>query len=383
MYIDIFMHDWTQSCAYPTTPFLPMIELFRTPPTVAIGATAAPSWAYVQRGLQRNIERIQQYTRAMPKSVKSSHFLIRLLGLITVSKHLSLERYYANVDAIALHAAMSMEMTCSISQGREHRGIFYGPTTPEILIATDDSFNYEQAHANWEQVCAVRPLLHSKSDLGLAVPMGTKTSEEDGLAVILVNVPMLAVQYRAFLLAQQSVEVPRTINQFLAGYVLPNMLQAHVDICVFNRAVKLSTGQTPALYPALRYPFDLPLWHGMADVALRTSLDNAAKGSLSFIQVLSTLPAVYHPNQLKALMMPDIAPTRQCDWALVLTRLRALRWLFTFCQAELRAKNQASINQIVRALRNNDVAAVLHECLTPEVFFEAKEIMHALVAQSR
>ena len=178
----------------------PMLELFRTLPPGSTGVMTPPTWAYVQRGLAENTAKVQAYYRQWVRPVRSTHFLARLLQSIAVPKAMETERYYANVDATALNLSMALRMTSTYYKGSVHRGIFYGPTTPEILLATDDHFDFEHVHAHWKTAQAVTPLLHAKSDLDLHLPMGQTTSREDGLAVILVNLPMLAVQYRAFVL---------------------------------------------------------------------------------------------------------------------------------------------------------------------------------------
>jgi hypothetical protein len=356
-----------------------MIELFRTLSKDALGVLRPPAWTFVQQGLQRNVKLIQQHHHTYPRPVKSTHVLIRLLSAIAVPRALPLERYYANVDAIALNAAMALRLTSSISRGSLFRGVFYGTTTPEVLLATDDRFDFEAVHANWRTTQAVTPLLHAKSDLNAFLPAGLDTSKEDGLAVILVNVPMLAVQYRAFLLEQQALESPQTVMQFIGGYVLPNMLPSHLDLCLFNRAALALSGKAAPPPPLVRHSFALTNYDRAADACLAQALDNVQKSSLNFRAILSALPAVYAPSQYEVLQLPDLAPTRQIDWALVLCRLKAVDLVFTAAGDQLQAKNQAVINQMARALSMNDTRNSLRENLPAELFFEAQTTVQRIL----
>jgi hypothetical protein len=358
-----------------------MIELFRTLSKDALGVLRPPAWAFVQRGLQRNVSLIQQHHYAYPRAVRSTHVLIRLLSAIAVPRALSLERYYAHVDAIALNAAMVLRMTSSISRGSLFRGMFYGTTTPEILIATDDRFDFEHVHAHWRTTQALTPLLHAKSDLNAFLPNGADTSKEDGLAVILVNVPMLAVQYRAFLLSQEGRESPQTVMQFIGGYVLPNMLPRHLDLCLFNRVARLLLDRPTAPPATARHSFALTNYERAADACLVQALDNVQRSSLNFRAILSALPALYAPSQYEVLQLPDTAPTRQVDWALVLCRLKAVDFVFTAADEQLQAKNQMSINQMARALSINDTQASLRENLPAELFFDAQSTVQRILSQ--
>lgn len=357
-----------------------MLELFRTIPPGAFGTLSPPAWPYVQQGMARNVERVQQYARAFAKPVRNDHLLLRLLGLLSVPRRLPLERYYANVDAIALNASMALRMTSPIYKGTLHKGVFYGPLTPEVLLVTDDYFDFDAVHRDWQNVQAVTPLRHAKSDLNALVPTGAVTSAEDGLSVVLVNVTMLAVQYRAFLYAQVSNPAPLGAAYFIARYVLPNMLPAHMELCLFNRIAALAAGRAQPAPAALRHPFAMPDYSAPTDAAIGKVLEYVSRGELNFGQVLRTLPSFTRPSMYHALIMPDLAPTRQVDWALVLTRLPAVDLLITLCGDELLRKNQAPLNQMLRAVRSSDAYTYFRALLPPDVFFEASESLERIEA---
>lgn len=350
----------------------PMLELFRNIPPLNAGVLTPPTWPFVKRGIDLTTQRVINYYRSYAKPVKSDHFLIRLLGTIAVPRRLPIERYYANVDAIALNVAMFHKMTSPIYKGKVFEGVFYGTSTPEILLASDDYFDFEEVSANWENACPITPLLHDKSDLSALIPTGVNTSDQNGLAVILINISMLAVQYRAFLRSQLNSVAPRHAGHFIASYVLPNMLRAHNELCLFNRINNMALGKPPSSELFVRHPFSLPDYTHYVDSAIKTTLTNISKGSLGFNKVLSSLPALSHEHLYEALIMPDMAPTRQCDWALVTARLKHLSFLIRVCDRQLLSKNQMEINQAIRALRNNDVISVMRETLPHDVFDEQR-----------
>ena len=352
-----------------------MIELFLNLSERSVGSMQPGQWNYIKAGLARNVQKVQQFYQTFNPTVRSNHFLIRLLQTLSVPHSLALDRYYANVDAIALNHSASMGMTSAIAKGRVHRGVFYGANTPELLVAVDDFFDFEEVDRNWENVSAVKPLMHAKSDTQLLLPNGLPYSQESGLTVILVNVPMLAVQYRAFMREEQNRQrgTAKTIAMFIGGYVLPNMLPAHMELCLFNRLYLDATEPASAAnVPFRAHSFRLPQYDYYLDDALETYLEYVSRGNLEFQAILKSLPSLFEPSMYQAMQMPDIAPTRQVDWVLVAARLKVVDFLFKVSQKNLLTRNQHHVNQILRAFRMRDVNRMFQTELPPDALREVE-----------
>lgn len=358
-----------------------MIELFLNLSARSTGTLQPGQWNYIKTGLQRNVDKVRQYYQTFNPTVSSSHFLVRLLQSIPVPRTLDTDRYYANVDATALNLGMHLGMTSSISRGKVFRGVFYGGKTPEILLATDDYFDFEEVNRNWQNARPVKPLLHGKTDLSLTVPNGIAYSEEEGLTVILINIPMLAVMYRAFKASEARKANPRSINMFLASYVFPNMLPAHLELCLFNRLYQsVASAPSDASDPYRKHPFTMPKYDYYVDDAMETFLEKTSKSSLEFEQVLKNLPAVEYPSMYQSLEMPDLAPTYQVDWALTAARLKMVAFLFKVCERDLLPRNQFHINKILRAFRLNNVYQQMQQNLPIDAQREIDGYVQAILA---
>ncbi len=351
-----------------------MFELFLNLSNRRAPSMRPGQWNYVMKGLKRNVEKVQQYYQAYNPTVRSNHFLIRLLQTFSVPHGLPLDRYYANVDRLALNHAMNMGMTSSISKGRVFRGIFYGGNTPEVLIAVDDHFDYEHVYRNWERVAAVQPLMHAKSDTELLLPNGQASSEEEGLTVILVNVPMLAVQYHAFLNAQANRMrgTLKTDAHFIAAYVLPNMLPKHMELAVFNRVYQHATQPDHKSVLLRQHPFYLPEYDYYLNDTIETFLFNIERTPLEFQTILKSLPSVNFESMYEAMEMPDVFPTRQVDWALTMARMKVVDLLFRLAKPQLLAKNRVHVNQMVRAFARHDVWMMAQHQLPPDAMREMR-----------
>lgn len=360
-----------------------MFKLFRVEDKTNQPVQLLPEWNYIKANMDYNVLRVQNYYRTSSVTVPSSHFLVRLLQSIPVNKTLDIDTYYRQVNAIALGHSMAMQMTSSYSRGRFFSGVFYGKRSLECLIAVDDSFNYQKANDDWKNIVAVRPLLHDKTDYGLLIPDGEDYSDERSNSVMLINIPMLAVQYRAFYLSNMvnpDINRTKTTMNFVAQYVLPNMLRAHVDLCLLNKHI--------ARYHKAERVINYNRRHSYALINMDSSLDRAVDKVLNYIEaspkrfdsILKTIPSFDKQNAYKALLMPDITPNKQVHWATMLARLKYIAFLFDVSKRHANTTNQSEINEIVMELNYGDIYNVFKTNLPADLFFKAQDHLDTIAA---
>jgi hypothetical protein len=363
-----------------------MYQIFDFDLTASPGKVYAANWNYLRTGLQANLGKVIGYYRRAPMTVPSDHFLIRLLQSITVSKHLPIERYYDNVDGLfSLNLGMALKMTSSISTGHLFKGTFYGPGCDEILIAHTADFDAKAGEKNWENLRAVRVLRHPRSDLELLLPDGTKTGVEEGLAVVAINVPMLAVQYRSFWLREEYLadlygESPRGINEFVHMYVLPNMLPSHLDYVLFNRINNLARG-APMGAPLKKHPFYLTDFTQKLNATQTMLLDNLGKVTKSFGETLFNIPAIEQPTMQQVMTVPAMAPTRQVIWALGIARFPAIDFLTRTALEGGITKNGQEINRLRQTIRMYESSALMKTQLPADVYDDVQLELQTIAAR--
>lgn len=335
------------------------------------GTMKVPEWLYVRDGLRRNLATTLRYSRHNPSAVKSSHFLVRLLQSIAVPQSQLIERYYDNTDAMSMNLSMAMKMTSEIYRGNLFEGIFYGPGTNEIIIAHNESFDPAKATKDWIDLQPVQVLRHPFSDLNLAIPDGGRHSFEEGLAVITVNIPLLAVMYRAFRMQEQLLtgdsESQRSAMQFVRMYVLPNMLLSHLDVAIFNRADNLSKN-APMGDSTFRHSFFLTDYEARADYIQKSLLGKLQRVGKDFTGILRTIPAVTADSMEVVMQVPELAQTRQVAWALFVSRLNMLNFVLRLSQDNPSTMNQSEINKLRRDIIAYRTDRILREALPIEVY---------------
>jgi hypothetical protein len=367
-----------------------MHGLFNLMPGVNIPTMYAANWHYAREGLRHNLKKVVEFYQSHSMAVESDHFLVRLLQSINTPKALKLDRYYSNVDALSLNLGMALKMTSSISKGHVFKGVFYAGST-EVLIADNADFDPEAVTREWQHVQAIRVLRHPRSDLGLNLPDGKKSGTEEGIAVIAINIPMLAVQYRAFRLredayALETGEPGRTIMQFIHMNVLPNMLYSHFDYVMFNRIYNLERG-APLGESTKPHPFYITDFAQKLNAVQAIILTNLKAVGQDFTGVLRNIPAVTKENLDDALVIPDMAPTRQVIWALALSRFPAIDLMLDLVkggnQGGAQIRNQQQLNLLMQAIRSYRTASLFSSMLERDDLYDVDEEMDDIVDKIR
>lgn len=358
-----------------------MFKLFRIEDTTAQPIQIAPEWNYIKTNTLINIQRVQQYYRHSAVAVPTHHFLVRLLQSIPVPKHMDIDSYYRAVNNMALGHCASMQMTSAHYRGKFFTGVAYGKQSLECLLTVDDTFNYQHVHDNWQDVVAVKPIMHDKSDLSLLVPTGVDYSNELSNSVLLINLPMLAIQYRAFYLANvnmASTSSNKTIMHFVAQYVLPNMLPQHLDLCFINRLMnRYYNKQRPIVFNT-RHPFGLINLEAQMDIVIDKILGYIKTAPRRFDLILKTIPSFSKENAYKALLMPDIAITKQVHWAGMWSRLKYMAFLCDISEEFVLRTNQSEVNEIVLELNYGDLYNVFRVNLPIDLFFKAQSYLDTI-----
>lgn len=334
-----------------------MLSLFDSPPPMSGGVLRFPEWNYVRDGMRRNVATAIQYYQQNPTAVQSSHLLVRLLHSITVPKSLPTERYYDNVDAIALNVSMALKMTSSIYKGQVWDGVFYGAGSTELIIAHNEWFDSGTAHRHWKRLQPIRVLSSPHTNLGYNIPDGRRSQSETGVSVISINIPMLAIQYRAFRqeeeqwAEQNGNDSQRSIYQFLRMFPLTNMLLSQTDVVVFNRILARLIG-APLGESSRKHSFYLPDYSLKLNQVQDKILDGLERVGRDFHDTMRTVPLVFNDTVAQQMFWPDIAPTRQVVWALLIGRLPLLHFLFDSAKGGVRVRNRKEYDQLVREVRS-------------------------------
>src|ERR1035437_2887435 len=345
-----------------------------------------PEWDYIRNGLMANLTIIQEYYHGRVFSVKSNHFLARLINTINVPHSLELERYYENVDDKFDKLSMQMKMTSPIYRGQLFKGIFYGTDNDEILINDGTSYDPSWIHKNWKYVSPVKVLMHPRSDLALLLPNGKDTGSESGMAVLSINIPMLAVMFRAFCIDQdyngddEMTTSPLTVANFIAKYVLPNMLYTHIDLAIFNRINNYHRG-APLGETKYKHPFITIDYTSKVDKMIPRILHDINQKSVDYKMTMKNIPVIVKDNLEKTMMLPDLAPTRQVLWAELVSRIDTIDFLTSVGGISTIRNNGTSDSYFYREFKRYERDGGLAAYLPYGVYLDLKYKMNDILTR--
>lgn len=348
-----------------------MYRLYNIENTVQQAIHAPVGWRLIKDGLTLNLDKALDYYHRASQAVGSSHLLVRLITALGVPYSQDINRYYANIRESCLSTTKILGLTSTINKGSLFRGVFYGPGSREAIIAHEESFDPDWANQNWRDLQPIQVIRHARTDLGLIPPNGKNVGIEDGVAVILINVPMLAIQYRAFRINEARNEAvlgvqPRALPVFLQMYPLANMLRSHIDIAIFNRYRAFFYG-SPIGVCQKDVPFFVSDYERRLNSYIETNLKQMASDQLSFIEVMRNIRLLSSEDIYERTMLPDVAPTRQIVWALTLGCMDLLEFLFRFSESNHSSRNTAEITRVWKRYREYRNDGIIRSMLPPDL----------------
>lgn len=360
-----------------------MFDLFVHPSHQQYGKITYAEFDYLRVAYLRELGNIENYYHNRVYAVKSNHFLANLLTHLNVPMQYETEQYVNVATTRAPYLANAMRMTSVLDSGQLFDGVFYGPGCAELLLVDDSYFNPFYAELNWERICAVKVLLHPKSDLALLLPNGKVSGTEKGLAVLSINIPLLALQYRCFV-QRQAKHVEGEIGQlglshFIHMFVLPNILYSHIDIAIQNRLMNI-TYQAPMGEAILKHPFPVYDYRHRIDRVLTKVNNELINRDYYFEEILRFVPSISSDSMQQALMMPDVAPTRQIQWAMLLSRLPIMAWMVEVVGGSGLGRNRSQFNALQKTLKRIQRENIYQQVLPEDLAYDTELTIERLLA---
>lgn len=349
-----------------------MQSLFRIENDLSVGTFYLRMWDYTKTGLEQNITKATQFYHDYPVPCASSHLLVRLIMSMGVSRQMDYERYVVNCTVHANKIAHALKLTTSTSKGDMWNGVFYGGGSNEIIIAHTAYFDIFHAKANWKNLEPVTILSHSQTNLSLIGPDSKTTTDDKGVNVIAINIPMMMAMYYCFNAEQDQIEAiggfRKNITQFIGGYVMTNAIRSHTDHVVFNRLFDSMRG-LPSMKAFRKHSFYQIDYTQALDTVIAQQLQVLPTFNRKFAGVMRATPMVSVENMQALSRLPSIAPTYQCLWALSIARIKMLAFLMTSQKGEAAIRNASEINQIQRTLKIQGTRKAIKNNLSLDAYY--------------
>lgn len=336
-----------------------MYTLFNTALHVRQTSTASMAFDYVKRQVMDvQVAEYKQYRSINPGYLKSDHVLHKILGVIDIPFTGDLPDFYLRVGTTVNRIASQMGFCNGASHGRvRNTSDFYGKGVKEIIIATtDDSITPMDIWFNWRKMSAIRVLSHPVMGCGIFELDGTteiKGVPDGAVAVIEINIPLLAAQYHLWRMATSSLAPEGfvyPVAHFLTQVVIPNMFPSHLDVAVLNTFHHLLGVGGEYVNKEHDMPFYLADHFPRMEAALKVIAEKFIKQTATYKDILANVPVFGGDTLLDTVKMPEIAYTNQAIWALTIARLPCIAMLLRLDYLSRNFKNDAERNRIKRSL---------------------------------
>lgn len=336
-----------------------MFDIFTEYPSSSVVLGSIPQWDYVRRNVVNNVRAYVDYYQNSSVYSSYQNVLVDLVYGLGVNTDMPADQYVQLIRPKALTLAASVGLISPISRSRPMKPFFYGrrfEETDELVIATNELFDVEEAYRNWKNLRPVTVVSHGITALDMPAPFEPPTSSDLATTVIVVDVPLLALQYKAFRDEQKDMSDTAGIQSFLSRYVGTNMIYSHLEQCWINRVVAQARGMAIRDHQYSRQPFSLMNLSSQYDACLSQTVDNLKRISRPTLEnFYRSIPSLFHKDALSALQLPSTVPTFNVDWAFSAARIKHIVAALMLGKEKLANASAEDMAQIVRSMRTNQM----------------------------
>lgn len=342
------------------------------------GGMVVPALFTVHRSFMTNLTALTKYYRTHEFYLPNNHLIKELILNLGVSGETNLLEY---VDAVRDRIATlsTMYKLSSIHRRGQvlERSQFLNDRVQEIVILHGEPFDIEACATNWQELEAVKFLDHPHTDISFAIPDGTYKSDEMGAAVISINLPLLALQYRLWAQQELLKDNPSKVSTFIVGYVLNNAIRSHTDIAISNRLFN-HVSKTPNLNKKKwrSTSLGLPDYTASIDNILETYTTLVTRKQPTFWDILHNIPTLTGVNFTYRAQLPNIITTNSVAWAMYAAVIKKLVLAFRITSERGMFINQQVINEvswITKRLDNNKVFTQQYPAELLELYDELQD----------
>lgn len=327
-----------------------MFNLFEIDTPPSIGVILPPNQQYIKTRATLIIQTLESYFSRSSFRLPNNHLLVRILKSVEYSLETPFEKVVETVNARALYIAKHFNLTSELDYGVPHRGVFYSHKNSEavdyIFAKNVIDVNPFDDNRDWVKESPLKVLYHTATDFNWLLPDGQPKSNPEGYSVVMIDIPLLAFQYREYCLEMIrtfSTEAIYNPNKFLVTRVLPKLYKSHFDHLLINQFL-LKSKKIQHVEPLIKLPIALPDIKLSVDMAVNSIYPKLLTSRKSYINTLETLPAIFSKNGLETLKLPSVVPTRQSFWLQLLSRYPHIEFLTTLQGATGRNMNRSFIS---------------------------------------
>lgn len=283
------------------------------------GTSIDHSFNLVKNIIRANVNKFTKYYSSYTQFAQTDHVLVRII--------ISLFNHYKGDDDLfdrfckraTPFITGSHGLTSESNRGTLFEAMFYGKGIAEALVSVTES--YSLGDDLMSQI-PVRVITHPMSTVDMVFHDGLIASDEQGLAVIGINIPLLLAMYVRWL-EEDNDGSPWT---FISTVILPSMIYNHVDVALLNRMYLLSkgmpTGRVLNKYSVFTVRDDKRL-----DRVLMDQIGYLDKSGKQTNGIVGNIPTVFEDNAYEVFKPLALKETSQNAWVRFFASVRYIEFI--------------------------------------------------------
>lgn len=316
---------------------------------------SAPNWGRISEIMNNGIKEAKDYYQNHKQFTLSGHPLITYLQYLPVSINLPYFEYASNILSIGIEKTRLLRFTSSLSAGEIHTNVFYGNGSKEIIIAVNSQPRLSYVKEHWKEMNALRVVRHPYSHLFYQTGENGPISRTKGLSIVIVDVTLLALQYKCFydeqvMQTRLNGGIPLEVTNFIRMYVLPSLTESNLNNSILNRFICKNDEISPSAN-TFRTPFVIPELNREIDNITSYMCRVLSNTGRTSVEVLSTIPTINGNMTDHLTMTPQVLLNRQNTWAYFTAMLPALNLAYSLGGKKAVAANSREINRIIDLIR--------------------------------
>lgn len=341
-----------------------MYRLFTKPMSTNTSKIDHPLFLEIRKNIRAEVDKTVIYYRNSNITVSITHLCCQILKLLNVSMKRDLDSFvygcYEETERIAKVLSLIHH---DVPNPEPRDGLFYSKGITEFIVADESFFNHDLAYDKWDKLSPIKIYYHPFSDVNFPIPYGNYKNpiKERGYAIIGINIPMLALQYRAWFKNKDKIgDNLDRMESFILRYPIVNCIYRHVEIALFNRLMKKYNQEPVAKFYRL-HPFNVVDYTRQVDTVLDGRVEILKKRKLSFNELFTMFNTVYGKDWRHLANIPHILQVRNTKWVLDLQVLNMLSFWLQLNKAGNVLENKQMTNTILRHLQSLENDAIYYK----------------------
>lgn len=293
---------------------------------------ATPGFDQLIRYANDTLDQYVQWCNQAVTTVASNHLLVSLLITLTqkvgYDPNYTVQDLYNRVNFLLPDMASTFGLTYATHTGKAHVGENGNPTL--YLLGESPLRTRISRDTPYVQIVPWRYLAHSSTNLSLASPAVAEPGIGTGVDVIELDLGLLLLQYFLWVREQlgQTGDDRRSLTSFVSMMVLPTLKLSQFAVAYMNRltanAKGLPVDDRP--YRFTRAFVDRSRTEGQELMNLTSTLLKR-ENQFGYLLEAIPVPGVWG-NLGDQQTLPDLPPTRQVTWALLIARYNLTDMLY-------------------------------------------------------